>query len=122
MTIQVRLFAAAKDAAGTDTLALDLPDGATIGDLRRRMAEDFPPIADLLGRVMFAIDTEYAGDAQEKEDQLAGLLRDGSLTATELLSSYCRTLYARLGSYEQVARHIELDRRTVKKYIERGAD
>ncbi len=44
------------------------------------------------------------------------------LTATELLSSYCRTLYARLGSYEQVARHIELDRRTVKKYIERGVD
>ena len=55
-----------------------------------------------------------------EEDILAGEFRDASLTATELLSRYCRALYARMGSYEQVARHIELDRRTVKKYIERA--
>lgn len=55
-----------------------------------------------------------------EEEILASQVRDGSLTATDLLSRYCRLLYARLGSYEQVARHTELDRRTVKKYIERG--
>lgn len=55
-----------------------------------------------------------------EEDILADEFRDASLTATELLSRYCRALYARMGSYEQVARHIELDRRTVKKYIERA--
>ncbi len=55
-----------------------------------------------------------------EEEILASQVCDGSLTATDLLSRYCRLLYARLGSYEQVARHTELDRRTVKKYIERG--
>jgi DNA-binding NtrC family response regulator len=58
--------------------------------------------------------------AHSEEDALAGEFRDASLTATELLSRYCRALYARMGSYEQVARLIELDRRTVKKYIERA--
>ena len=56
----------------------------------------------------------------DEEEPLAAELREGSLTATDLMSRYCRTLYARLGSYEQVARQIALDRRTVKKYIERG--
>jgi len=64
VTVRVRLFAAAKDAAGTSVLELKLPDGATIADLRRRMAGDLPQLAALLGRVMFAIDAEYAGDTR----------------------------------------------------------
>jgi DNA-binding NtrC family response regulator len=64
--------------------------------------------------------TAVAGPSEE--DTLAGEFRDARLTATELLSRYCRALYARMGSYEQVARHIELDRRTVKKYIERAQE
>lgn len=44
--------------------------------------------------------------------------RGGSLTATELLSGYCRMLYQQLGSYEAVARRTDLDRRTVKKYVD----
>ena len=58
----------------------------------------------------------------DEEAALAGELRDGEMTATELTSRYCRLLYERLGSYEQVARRIDLDRRTVKKYIDRGAE
>lgn len=60
-----------------------------------------------------------AGGARGEEEALAAQFRDAGLTATELLSRYCRALYERMGSYEQVARHIELDRRTVKKYIEK---
>jgi len=55
-------------------------------------------------------------------EELAADLHAGKLTASDLMSRYCQSLYAQLGSYEAVARHIELDRRTVKKYIERGAD
>ncbi len=40
------------------------------------------------------------------------------LTASELLSRHCAALYAEIGSYEGVARVVELDRRTVKKYVE----
>ena len=41
----------------------------------------------------------------------------GALTAKGLVSLYCRTLHARHGTYEEVARRVELDRRTVKKHI-----
>jgi len=43
---------------------------------------------------------------------------DGEITAPELLAEYCNMLYSRTGTYEQVATITELDRRTVKKYIE----
>jgi DNA invertase Pin-like site-specific DNA recombinase len=39
------------------------------------------------------------------------------LTASQLLSHYCTRLYQQLGTYKAVARLTELDRRTVKKYI-----
>jgi len=37
-----------------------------------------------------------------------------------LLSGYCACLYESAGSYEEVARRTHLDRRTVKKYVQRG--
>jgi hypothetical protein len=42
---------------------------------------------------------------------------NGSLTAQEVLTSYCNMLYEKYGTYEKVAQITKLDRRTVKKYI-----
>ncbi len=42
----------------------------------------------------------------------------GILSAEELLSRYCTLVYAVTGSYEEVARRLQLDRRTVKKRID----
>ena len=47
-------------------------------------------------------------------------VREGNLTAHQVLAGYCRRLYRELGSYEAVARRVELDRRTVKKYVTEG--
>ena len=44
-------------------------------------------------------------------------IASGSLDADSLLSGYCRLLYDRFGTYEEVARRAGLDRRTVKAYI-----
>ncbi len=44
-------------------------------------------------------------------------LDTGGLTAQQLVSAYCKLLYARHGTYEEVARRTELDRRTVKKHV-----
>ena len=41
----------------------------------------------------------------------------GGLSANELLSAYCSSLYREEGTYEKVAAITGLDRRTVKKYI-----
>ena len=62
MRIRVRLFAITKQVAGCDSVELELPDGATIGQLRSRLATQIPQLDSLLQRMMFAIDTEYARD------------------------------------------------------------
>lgn len=46
-------------------------------------------------------------------------IESGSISAQEMLSDYCRILYDRLGTYEAVAKTTQLDRRTVKKHIEK---
>ncbi len=59
MKIRARLFAAARQAAGRESLEIDLPEGATIADLRDRLAGMIPSAAGLIRHMMFAIDTRY---------------------------------------------------------------
>ncbi len=62
MRVRVRLFARAKDLAGASSVALDLPDGATIGQLRRHLAKEQPALAVLLERSALAVNDEFAVD------------------------------------------------------------
>ncbi len=55
-------------------------------------------------------------------DQMAQDMRAGRLTAEQLMAQYCVLLYERLGTYEEVARRTDLDRRTVKRYLQRHAE
>ena len=41
----------------------------------------------------------------------------GTLSADELLTHYCRWVYRQIGTYEQTAERIGLDRRTIKRRI-----
>jgi len=50
--------------------------------------------------------------------ELSRALTDGTLTADELLRRYCTLVYAQTGSYEETARRLQLDRRTVKSKID----
>jgi transcriptional regulator with AAA-type ATPase domain len=52
-------------------------------------------------------------------EQFAAEARRGELTADELLTRYCTIVYARAGSYEETARRLGLDRRTVKAKVDR---
>jgi molybdopterin converting factor subunit 1 len=63
MKIVVRLFARARDLAGADTLAVELPPGATVAALRKQLAWQCPPLAGLLERSALAVNDEFAGDA-----------------------------------------------------------
>jgi len=51
-------------------------------------------------------------------EEFASAIDDGSLTADELLQRYCTLVYARTGNYQETARRLQLDRRTVKAKID----
>ena len=53
----------------------------------------------------------------EAPDSIAAALEAGKWTAEELLRCYVRRVHQLSGSYEEAARRLALDRRTVKKYV-----
>ena len=55
--------------------------------------------------------------ALDDEERLIARLREGDLSADELLASYSAMLYERLGSYAAVAERTRLDPRTSRKYV-----
>ncbi len=65
---------------------------------------------------------EYTGESIRPnmgiKDRLIAGIETQSLDSQELISGYCALLYERFGTYEEVSRRMNLDRRTVKKHIE----
>jgi MoaE-MoaD fusion protein len=61
MTVTVRLFAVLRERAGADTVALELPDDATVADALAALARR-PSLTDLLERmpVRMAVNRDYA--------------------------------------------------------------
>ncbi|HTK74913.1 MAG TPA: MoaD/ThiS family protein [Gemmataceae bacterium] len=62
-TVTVRLFARSRDLAGADFLAVDLPSGATVSDVRRALAERVPALEAFLPRCAIAVNEEFADDS-----------------------------------------------------------
>ena len=50
-------------------------------------------------------------------DECVDEFRKARWTADELLSRYCTIMYAKTGSYEEAARRLHIDRRTVKSKV-----
>ena len=115
--------------------------------LQRMTGEEDPQLADLVLTTLerdLPKDYGWPGNVRELEQALRRILltqryeadlvlshrnaedafledfRAGTLSAKGLLSRYCQLLYERCGTYEEVARRADLDRRTVKKYIEQA--
>lgn len=60
MYVEVRMFGGLTERAGAERITLELPDDATVSDLRHAVAEAHPAIAPLLARVRVAVDLELA--------------------------------------------------------------
>jgi molybdopterin converting factor subunit 1 len=60
MRVTVRLFARLRDIAGASELARELAPGATIGDLWRQLADEFPELAQYGRSISSAVNTNYA--------------------------------------------------------------
>jgi molybdopterin converting factor small subunit len=58
----VRLFARAREVAGSDAVSVALPVGARVADLRTALGETYPPLRPLAPHLLFAIGTDYASD------------------------------------------------------------
>jgi molybdopterin converting factor subunit 1 len=64
MTHSVLLFARARQLAGQQLLEVELPEGASVADLKRAIAAACPALEPLLARVRIAVDAAYATDDQ----------------------------------------------------------
>jgi molybdopterin synthase catalytic subunit len=62
MNLPIKLYAVARQRSGASTVAVELPERATIADLRRALAEQHPALADVLAQSRFAINSDYAAD------------------------------------------------------------
>lgn len=64
MNLRVLLFARARDLAGSEQVAVTLPAGATVADLRRAVVALYPRLADLADRCAVAVDAEFAEEGR----------------------------------------------------------
>ena len=62
MIVRVKLFAVAKQAAGADSIELEVSEQSTVADVRRALMAAIPSLAPAVKFLMFAVDAEYAGD------------------------------------------------------------
>jgi molybdopterin converting factor subunit 1 len=60
--MEVKLFAAARQYAGAESVEVELPEGATVSDLRGALAERLPEARAVLQHAMFAIDMDFVSD------------------------------------------------------------
>ena len=60
--MNVLLFARAKDLIGADRVEIDLPEPATVGELRQGLMGQYPLLAGLLEKSAFAVNDEFAED------------------------------------------------------------
>ena len=56
MMIELLLFASSKDLFGKSQITIELPDEATVGDLRAAVKERQPDAASLIQHCAFSVD------------------------------------------------------------------
>ena len=62
MMIWVKLFAAAKQRAGVQVTSFAFAEGATVADLRKALAVEYPTLAGFLPHCRIAVNCDFAGD------------------------------------------------------------
>lgn len=68
ITVNVRLFAGLQQLLGQREMQVQLPDGATVAELRDQLGAEHPVVGVMLRTVVYAIDEEYVGLDQPLAD------------------------------------------------------
>lgn len=73
MRHEVLLFARLRELAGASSIRVTMPAGATVADLKRVIAQEWPSMSELVERCAVAVNGEYAGQGQtiEARDEIA---------------------------------------------------
>ena len=61
-TLAVKLFAKARDLAGSPVVELPWSEGVTVAALKQRLIEQYPDLKPLVPRLLVAVNNNYAGD------------------------------------------------------------
>lgn len=64
MQVKVRCFAWAREVTGEDEVELEIPEGATVTDLRAALGEKYPPFAKRMESIAVSVNQEFAGERQ----------------------------------------------------------
>lgn len=64
MKVDVQFFSYFKEAAGCERATEDLPEGATVQTLMKRLHQRFPKLAPAARSTLVAVDLEYASSDQ----------------------------------------------------------
>lgn len=59
--VPVRLFARLREAAGRDRVEVEVPDGATVGEVWSALTAVHPALARYRPHTLFAVGNEYVG-------------------------------------------------------------
>jgi molybdopterin converting factor small subunit len=71
----VKLFAAARDAAGAGEVAVDVGDGATVGDIERALVAKLPNLAGIVSHARWAVNAAFSPkDAKLPKDVEVALI------------------------------------------------
>jgi sulfur-carrier protein len=68
MKMKVRLFAVAKELAGSELIEVDVPLDCTVSDLRGVMFERYPRLKQFGPQLRFAVNAEFADDKTQIHD------------------------------------------------------
>jgi len=60
MIVSIKLFALARQLAQREEIEIELPEDATIAQLRQALVKKLPGLSDLANRLAFAINSQYA--------------------------------------------------------------
>ncbi len=64
MKLSIQLFAAAREAAEQSPVIVELPEGATVADLRQQLVRDIPGLKSLAEVLLVAVNNQYAAESQ----------------------------------------------------------
>jgi hypothetical protein len=93
--------------------------GSRCRDLRRRATAGSGRSTRTSASTPTAACTAATSPARaEPDDDLFEALREGTLSADDLLRHYCTRVFLRTGSYLETARRLGIDRRTVRAKVE----